>query len=73
MQLSVSMCVIGLLICNQNDKLNVILMILFLQCTRAHPDIWKWRWKFFWSRFTRKDCRYTPLCTAFGSGWTTLK
>ena len=33
MQLSVSMCVIGLLICNQNDKLHVILTILFLQCT----------------------------------------
>ena len=32
MQLSVFMCVIGSLICNQNDKLHVILMILFLQC-----------------------------------------
>jgi len=31
MQLSVSMCVIGSLICNQNDKLHVILTILFLQ------------------------------------------
>jgi len=27
----VSMCVIGSLICNQNDKLHVILTILFLQ------------------------------------------
>ena len=33
MQLSVSMCVIGSLICNQNGKLHVILTILFLQCT----------------------------------------
>jgi len=35
MQLFVSMCVIGSLICNQNDKLHVILTILFLQwCTK---------------------------------------
>jgi len=32
MQLSVWMCVIGSLICNQNDKVHVILTILFLQC-----------------------------------------
>jgi len=32
MQLSVSKGVIGSLICNQNDKLHVILTILFLQC-----------------------------------------
>ena len=36
MQLSLPMCVIGSLICNQNDKLHVILTILFLQCTAVH-------------------------------------
>jgi len=34
-QLSLSMCVIGSLICNQNDKLYVIMMIPFLQCART--------------------------------------
>jgi len=36
MQLSVSMCVIGSLICNPNDKLHVILTILLLQFPKEH-------------------------------------
>jgi len=46
MQLSVSICVIGSLICNQNDKLHVILTILFLQwCAQLdylHYNITVW-------------------------------
>ena len=38
MRLSVSMCVIGSLICNQNDELHVILTILILQCSHIKND-----------------------------------
>ena len=34
-----SMCVIGSLICNQNDKLLVILTILFLQYSKRYISI----------------------------------
>jgi len=38
MQLSVSMCVIGSLICNKNDKLHVILTIPLLQCVQRREN-----------------------------------
>jgi len=40
---------------------------------RAHPDNRKTKVKNFFPRFTQRDCHYTPLYTAFGSGRTTPK